>query len=461
MATRSSPDQGFLSDLVERRIEAPEVEYKNWLPLTDKVERAKIARHLGALANAGGGWLVFGFDDDGSESEPYPESLDAYDQDALNAIGERYLEPQPHCEVHLVAAASGRIHPVVRVPSHGAVPVCAKRDGPHDDKGQPQGIRSGIHYVRTAGPRSVAMEGPEHWRDVIRRCVLAERTTLIASIGQLFDGPRPSVEAPKVLDEWLDQALQEWNSLPPLPWPVPTAGNRSAFAFRFVNAEGEAPAPLALTALDRAIRDASFTSKDVVNEGAAFESGWDTSNRAKVVLVGDSESLETRHLPAGDTPYTLPVIWRIGTDGLGVEVSAIAEDNPWVREAVEQRSSKKWPPGGKLAPSFQADMMAQRIAFVRQLATTFPDAVRCEMVVDYAGLKGRGVDEPRGYFSMNRTSSTDSRRSRTSIGIAALAGEIPETTALLVAPIFRLFDGWEFAADYVLTRLTSSERDRS
>jgi hypothetical protein len=45
MATRAPLDQSFLADLVERRIEAPEVEYKRWMPLTDNVERANIARH--------------------------------------------------------------------------------------------------------------------------------------------------------------------------------------------------------------------------------------------------------------------------------------------------------------------------------------------------------------------------------------------------------------------------------
>ena len=129
MASRPPVDQNLLADLVEHRIEAPEVEYKNFMPLTENIERAKIARHICALANSGGGWLVFGFEDDGTPSEIHPGSLTAYSQDAINGIGAKYLEPQPHCEVHHVTANSGLAYPVVRVPPHGVIPVCAKADG--------------------------------------------------------------------------------------------------------------------------------------------------------------------------------------------------------------------------------------------------------------------------------------------------------------------------------------------
>ena len=76
MASRTPIDQNLLADLVERRIEAPDVEYKNFMPLVENVERANIARHLSALANFGGGWLVFGFGVQANEllADSYPIS---------------------------------------------------------------------------------------------------------------------------------------------------------------------------------------------------------------------------------------------------------------------------------------------------------------------------------------------------------------------------------------------------
>jgi hypothetical protein len=458
MGTRAPVDQTFLADLVDRRIESPDVEYKRWMPLTEKIERANIARHVCALANAGGGWLVFGFEDDGSPSEPYPDSLAAYNQDAINAIGERYLEPQPHCEVHRVTAESGRVYPVVRVPPNGAIPICAKRDGPQEN-GQPQGIRSGVHYIRVAGPRSVPIDSPELWRDVLRRSVLAERASLLASIGQLFDGPRATTASePSKLAGWLDAALATWNESGPITWPVEIAENRAAFAFRLVDDQGNTPSSISLGTLDRAIREASAYSQEVAHEGAAFDAGWGTTTRAQVTLIDDSEGYELRRMPAAEDRYTLPLLWRVSVDGMGVEITAIPEDSPWVHEAVEGRGrTRAWPPGKRLTPSFQTDTLAQRIGFVRKLAENFPEATRCELAVDYLGLANRTLDDPKPgvYFSLERSSLVNARRYSVSVSIAALTAELPEVTAALLSPIFRLFDGWDIGPDYVRTRVIS------
>ena len=451
MASRAPVDQSLLADLVERRIEAPEVEYKSWMQLTTKVERAKIARHLCALANSGGGWLVFGFDDDGKPSEPHPADLGAYSQDMINGIGERYLEPQPHCAVHRVTAQSGREYPVVRVPPHGDVPVCAKADGPQEN-GKPQGILSGVHYVRAPGPRSVPINTPELWRDVIRRCVVAERATLLSSISQLFDGPQTAPDEPKLLNQWVDDALATWAKLEAV-WPVPIAANLCAFGFQLLGGDGRPPAALPLDALQRAIRDASSAARDVVPEGAPFDIGWDS--RASVALPLERDAYEHRDLPSAERRYHLPVLWRISVDGLGVEITGIPEDNPWVQEAVEGKSTRSWRPGHQLAPSFQADTIVQHLAFVRALAKSFPGASRCELTVDYAGLAGREVGEPSpgAYFSLVRRSQVDARRVPVSVGLAALDAELPEVAGLLIEPVFRLFDGWGVGADYIRSRL--------
>jgi hypothetical protein len=286
---------------------------------------------------------------------------------------------------------------------------------------------------------------------------------LLSSIDQLFDPPQVA-DRISVLENWLDSTIAAWNDLSPAVWPVNIAENRIAFAFRLLDVNGKPPPTLTLAALDRAVRDASFASKDVVREGAAFESGWDTASRARVILVQDLEGYETRHMPGRDDPYTLPVLWQVSVDGIGTEITAIPEDNPWVQEAVEGRGrTSPWPPGKRLAPTFQTDTMAQRIGFVRKLAESFPDATRCELVVDYLGLAGRTIDEPKPgvYFSLQRSSAVNARRHRISIGLAALVAELPEITASLVGPIFRLFDGWDIGPEYVRARITVAETRRA
>lgn len=52
-----------LSELVASRSEDLSIEYKAWLDTSDPAARAKLARHIAALCNHGGGYLVFGIYD--------------------------------------------------------------------------------------------------------------------------------------------------------------------------------------------------------------------------------------------------------------------------------------------------------------------------------------------------------------------------------------------------------------
>ncbi len=460
MEYRPPVDQNFLADLVERRTEAPAIEYKNFMPLTENVERAKIARHICALANSGGGWLVFGFEDDGSPSDPHPENLSTYSQDAINGISERYLDPQPHCETHWVPSNSGRTYPVVRVPSHGTIPVCAKVDGPHAN-GNPQGIRKGFHYIRAPGPKSIPIDSPETWRELIRRCVLAERGALLASISQLFDGPQTASESASSLDTLLERSLLSWDSIDQLGWPIDLSGHRIAFGFRLIDSSGGPVGALPLNVLEQAIRSASLASGALIGESTGnFDPGWNSETRAKVTVIDGLDGYAGRRLsPEGS--YNLPMEWVIREDAVGVEVTGIPEDNPWVQEAVEGRGrTRRWPPGERLAPTFQVDTVAQAVTFVGRLAESYHDAAACDLMVDYRGLEGREIDEPKPgvYFSLRRTSATDERRVKIRVGVAALSAELAGVTASLVGPIFRLFDGWDINSEYVQQRLERATR---
>ena len=52
-----------LADLIAGGNENLGVEFKAWMDTSDVEVRAKLARHIAALANQGGGYLVFGVDD--------------------------------------------------------------------------------------------------------------------------------------------------------------------------------------------------------------------------------------------------------------------------------------------------------------------------------------------------------------------------------------------------------------
>jgi hypothetical protein len=201
------PIPAEIQELVDSPVETLHVELKKWIDLADPLTRAKTARHLAALTNYGGGYFIVGIGDDRSLDEGnHPGNLAGFAQDRFAGVIDRYLSPAFQCDVLLVTPSAG-LKPcvVVRVPSHGSVPICAKQNGPDDGKGRILGIRKGEHYVRVPGPKSVAIDSVELWQPLIRRCVMNDHQSLLESFGRLL---RPSEPAPVTttpsLKDWHD-----------------------------------------------------------------------------------------------------------------------------------------------------------------------------------------------------------------------------------------------------------------
>jgi hypothetical protein len=185
-----------LAALIAAKSEALEVEYKAWMDTSVAETRANLARHLAALSNHGGGYLIFGVDDKTKVPEGATTlDLKLFGEDAMSTIVKRYLDPRFQCRVEW-AEYGGISYPVAIVPSHGARPVIAIAGGPPDQKGQPVGIREGALYIRSAGPESIAIRRADDWTALLERC-LRHRTDLLASIMRQAIGSssKPSLAA--------------------------------------------------------------------------------------------------------------------------------------------------------------------------------------------------------------------------------------------------------------------------
>ena len=84
-------DHPQLQELVDAPMERLDVEYKAWLNLDDREAQATLAKHLCALANHGGGFVVFGIANDMTPVGQPPDEAGPYDQDRLSGIVSRYL----------------------------------------------------------------------------------------------------------------------------------------------------------------------------------------------------------------------------------------------------------------------------------------------------------------------------------------------------------------------------------
>lgn len=203
-----------LRELVNSPVERLDVEYKSWLNLSGEQHeaRASLARHIAALANHGGGYVVFGIDDQMNYAGINRDPNTQIDRELVASIVKRYLEPTFQCNVYEVRSTLGNGHPVIFVPPHSAFPISAKADGPKID-GKVKGISRGTYYTTKAGPESAAILNPVEWAPIIRRCVLHERSALLGALdvtlsssgGNPFSGPNERA----LLDElraWHDAA---------------------------------------------------------------------------------------------------------------------------------------------------------------------------------------------------------------------------------------------------------------
>ena len=436
-------------------MEEPAVEYKAWIDLSSPESKAKIAKHLAALANYGGGWLVLGVNDDGSHSEPHPGSLAAYSQDTINSIVSQYLTPAFHCSVFLVLSPqTAKEYPVIVVPPHGAQPICAKKDGPLVNKRR-IGISKGVHYTRVPGPKSVPIDSPELWRSVLHRCVVAERDALLTSVRRLFEAPAELSETP-ALNKFLTALGNRWDELQTEGWAVDAKDNRAAYSFQLLGRGGSEIDPIPLSDLMDALREASSAASSELSDNAA--PSFDPSNfgvaRPSVVLwEGEIEGYRCDAIHSEDGRYLFaPALWEATANGMGAEVRPYHEDTEWVRSAVEDRSSIRWPIGRCFSPRFQSNRAFQFVAFVKHFATKFIGAERVRFRVEFSGLARRELKETHiGWGSLStRMSSIGGRTVMIETPVERLIGEgCFSVIADMLNPIFRLFAGWEVHPEFV------------
>jgi hypothetical protein len=440
------PDEGNsggptdLVDLVDFPRETLEIELKQWIDLRDRVAQAKLARHIAALANHGGGWVVFGFCDDGSIDPDRPAELSLYSRDTFGSIVGRLLTPAFQCDVQLVQSTAGLHYPVVRVPSHGAAPIGAKADGPHDAKGQPQGIRAGTYYVRKPGPKSEAALGVEDWQPLIRRCVTSDRENLLADITRAI---QPRIEPTAVagsdrLKTWHEESEERWQAVvqraPALRWLVDLSAHRCQLSYLIVSETGIAiSAPelqRVLEAVNREVRETVWTGWSMFYPFTRPEIA--ASLHPEFADGSGVDVLESNLIGNGDFDISLPDYWRYSVDGRATIIRPYREDR---QRSVE---SKGRPAGTWLSPETIIRETTELVTHARIMTERYGGrgvAFRCT----WRGLAGREIDDWNGYWSPGRIARADQRTTTGSWDVSFLVANWHEVVAQLACPVLSLF----------------------
>ena len=188
--------------------EGMDVEVKNWLNgLADTDAQAKLAKEIVALANCGGGEIYVGFSDDGEghpEIEPKPGERDAFAQDRISSLIERYATPSFQCTVGLFRREGSKIdHPVITVPGEHRTPVWAKRGG-----SDPSRLKAGTVYVRRPGGASEPARTQDDWERLLDRLVRARRDEMLDAIRDVLNPPGNIAVPDADLEEWDRECLK-------------------------------------------------------------------------------------------------------------------------------------------------------------------------------------------------------------------------------------------------------------
>jgi hypothetical protein len=207
-----------LQDLLVYPREDLDKELKGWLDLSQEDDKANVAQAVLALANHGGGYVLFGFTRSNGNWVPdakRPSNLNSYSQDLINGVVERYADPPFHCDVYHVAyPQSGSVFPIIVVPGNHKVPIRAKRDGPNH-----RHVRSNTYYIRRPGPKSEGPQSAEEWDALINRCIRNSREGLLDDIREILFGaggplgiPKPEEEKHR-FNDWIKKSTSRWQSL--------------------------------------------------------------------------------------------------------------------------------------------------------------------------------------------------------------------------------------------------------
>jgi hypothetical protein len=431
-----------LADLVDNPRETLDVEVKGWLDLDDLLARANVARHISALANYGGGYLVFGFSDDLKRDENRPHSLERFNRDVFSSIVKKYLTPTLQCEVTVVTASDGANFPVVRVPSHGTIPICARADGPSNEKGRPQGIQKGIHYVRKDGPESAPIASPEDWAAVIRRCLVKDRERLLSDIAGLVvpvssKSPSTAEQTATWHRDGERRFLEVLSQTQGFHWQVPLERNRSQLSYLIAADKSDV---LDTGRLQQVLDDVNREVRSTVSTGWSMFYPFTRPEISPTIRpeFGDGtgpDVMETTLIAARDFDTSLPDFWRVSPDGRATIFRAYREDRRRTSGSVLPKA------GTWLSPITVLRETAEIAAHARAMLPYFPTATHVQFRCTWAGLMDRELQDfnPEIYWGHGKICRTDTRTVEGEWTPAQLTASLWVVVAELACPVLRLF----------------------
>lgn len=375
-----------LADLLLYPQEDLDFEVKNWLDLKgDNSHKATFAKAAMAIANHGGGFIAFGFEETDNgicEAGGRPETLDGYNQDRINGIVQRYCEPSFHCAVHSIERPTGNIFPVVQVPGGLPVPVIARRGSPDGNT-----IAKDAIYVRKPGPKSETPRNAKEWNELLTRCILNRRDELVDQIRDLQSREVRQMATPGKedrLEEWISKSHKQWCVLVD-QLPADSGARFPHGSYNFAYEILGKPRGIGLAQLP-----------DVLKASVVRHTGWPPfwyPTRREIQPYPNEGTVECwlgrdPRLRLEDQDPAACDFWRISPDGLAYLLRGYQEDGMDLLRAGAARIDL----GSTLDVTLPIWRLGEALLQAQRLAgNLFHEPTTIKFVARYAGLKGRSL----------------------------------------------------------------------
>lgn len=419
-------DPETIQFLVDNLQESLDVEVKNWLNgLREKGDKAKLAKEIIALANNGGGRIFIGFQDQKDnffpEAEPKEGELEAFTQDAIAEIVQRYVSPPCQCRVEMVSrSGSKNQHPVIIVPGNHRTPIFAAKGGP-----QGESFNSGKVYIRRPGGCSEEARNQDDWEKLIDRLVKARQGDMLDSIREILNPSSEILVKNDDLDSWHDENIQLWQQkVNKFPEDDP---RRLKHGFRTVTFSINPFQTEDLTSLDTALRTMPKYS------------GWPpfTYLYADEHRPRPQDNCIMAYFPSGPW-HVFHDFWRISRDGRGFMLCPMQEDENDDMSNVYPQS--KGPFFNWLLPIYR---VTEVLKFIEALAKRFSNENSSfHLIINYYGTQNRRLQQPDFTYNLpvGAVCHSDSLNSSIKEQVTKIETNIEELIFRLLAPIYEQFD---------------------
>ena len=434
-----------LFELLNTPIERIDVEYKSWIDLNDRKIRADLARHISALSNIGGGYIIFGIDDSGKSCGPAPTTF-KIDHDIVAAIAKKYLEPSLHCDVLIVKSLASVEYSIIRVPPHGATPICAKANGP-EVNGKITGIVAGAYYLRKPGPESIQIVTAADWRDVIRRCALHDRTAILAAVTAALSGistTPPSMDTARLLEKWAAAANSDYlTRINDASFTIPLRDCRIQLSY-FIESETEES--LHAENLIDVLREVGGEVDQHVKSGWSLFHVFMTNPLAPYWKsnpeIEDDEFLESNAM-SPDQPYGFD-LWRVSPKGQATVI----------REYWEDTQEFGFVPRAALNPQLMARVLGELVRHAEAFGGRFSAPEYVQFRCEWRGLNGRRLVGRGGMPFHAGQANTDYVVTTGRWAIGTLASEMAEIVAKLGGKVTRAFNWNGFTPQWISNEMS-------